>query len=323
MGMTLAQAKVYAIQHINEYSNNGTLVSSSNGNYQDLVLRMNPLANTSQIELSKIAKIPAVYVIDHNVIPNLLNLQGANEKQHYPGTNDAYTAAGAQSFSIEVSKPCTITFEEYASGSWVDITGTYIVPGGTETAFTGDITVSEITSYTNYKGSLALTTATNNVKMTITTLYPMKSRYRAMYGYPFEDADAVPRYSAYVPYDLPDNYMEFNKMMRSYDERQFRENSDFILTPDNKVHINWFLTGQFDVHYWRFPTEITNDTEDTYEFEVRQDAQAAIPWFMGAYAIMPDNANIGTQLLNQYYVLRDNLTDTDDLEITQLQGSWG
>jgi hypothetical protein len=325
MAMTLAQAKVQAIQHINEYSVNGTLVSTSNGNYQDLIKRMNPLANTAQLELCKIAKIPDTQSVDHNVIPNLLGLQNANEKekQHYPGTNDSYTAAGADSFSIEVSKPCTITFEEYESGAWINIVGTYIVPGGTATAFTGNITVTGITTFTNYKGTLTLTTSTNDVRMTITTLYPMKSRYRAMYGYPFENAASVPRYAAYVPYDLPSNYMEFNKIMRSYDERQFGENSDFILTPDNKVHINWNLSGQFDIHYWKFPTEITNDTLDTYEFEVRLDAQAAIPWYMGAYAIMPDNPSLGVQLLNQYYVLKDELTETDDLEITTLQGTWG
>jgi hypothetical protein len=111
--------------------------------------------------------------------------------------------------------------------------------------------------------------------------------------------------------------------MRSFDDRQFKENTDFVLTPDNKVHINWNLTGQFDIHYWRFPTEITNDTLDTVEFDVRQDAQALIPWFMGGNAIMTDNPSLGTQLLNQYYALKDMLSETDDLEITQLEAVWG
>jgi hypothetical protein len=281
---------------------------------------MNPLANTAQMELAKIAKISATHTVSQNPITNLLTDTGFKEVQHFPGTDLTYTAEGALSFSVEVDGACTLTFEEYESDEWIDISGTY---GSESTAFTGDIDVSGITTFTNYRGLLTLTTADNNVRLTITATYPMKSRYRALFGYTYADESSVPWYRAYIPYVLPSDYMEFNKIMRTYDDRRFQENTDFILTPDKKVYLSWFLTGEFDIHYWRFPTTIDNDTEDSYEFELPEDAQAYMPWFIGGYAIMPDNASIGVQLLNQYYELKDSLTETDNLEITTLQATWG
>jgi hypothetical protein len=306
--MLLSEAKVNAIQLINEYSVSGTLVSSSDGNYQDLIKRMNPLANTVQMELAKLVKIPGVHSISQNPITNLLGLYAFDEAQHFPGTNLTYQATGAKSFSIEVDGPCTISFDEQVLGVWTPLAGTYSVDGGTPTVFSGSISVSGITKFTNYRGLLTTASALNPVKITVAATYPMKSRYRALFAYSFASADKVPWYRAYITYDLPADYWMFNKMMRSYDQRQFEENKDYILTSNKKVHLNYFLTGQMDIHYWKKPTVITNDTSDSYEFEVDDDAQSLIPWFIGGYAIYPDNQNLGIQLLNQYNLLKAGLT---------------
>jgi hypothetical protein len=306
--MLLSEAKVYAIQLINEYSVSGTLVSSSDGNYQDLIKRMNPLANTVQMELAKLVKIPGVHSISQNPITNLLGLYAFDEAQHFPGTNLTYQATGAKSFSIEVDGPCALAFDEQVSGTWTPLSGTYSVNGGTPSSFSGSIAVSGITKFTNYRGLLTIASASNAVRITVTATYPIKSRYRALFAYPYATADKVPWYRAYIPYDLPTDYWAFNKMMRSYDQRQFAENKDYILTSDQKMHLSWFLTGQFDIYYWKKPTVITNDTSDSYEFEVDDDAQSLIPWFIGGYAIYPDNQNLGIQLLNQYNLLKAGLT---------------
>jgi hypothetical protein len=317
INLTLGQAKEEAIQHMGERTKNGDLIDLSDPSLQDYMLAMNPLANSAQLELCKIKKIPAKMTKSQNPISNLLGIYAMNEDQHFPGTNKTYTSSGAQSFSIEVDRPCQLKFEEYESGAWQDISGTYITPGGEETSFNGTITIGGISAFTNYKGLLPLTTPTNSVRLTITATYPMKSRYRALFGYTFEDANAVPRYAAYVPYEFPADYMEFDKMTRAYDERQLNENSDYkgpFYNADTKryeILINWHLTGEFYIYYYKYPTVITNDTPDSYEFEVDIDAQSLIPWFIGGYAIYKENQSIGVQLLNQYYALLERLNTTD------------
>jgi hypothetical protein len=320
--MDLATAKIIAIQHCNEYSTGGTAITTTDGNYQDLVLRMPPLANTAQQELAKVCRIPGKYSISRNVVPNLLPLTDYDEKQHFPGTDVSYTGAGAKSFSIEVDGTCTIYFYETISGVLTALNGTYSKDGGTATAFTGSIAVSGLTSFSNYRGLLTIASATNTITMKVVATYPLKSRYRALFAYTFATALTVPHLMAYVEYDLPTDFMSFDKLLRAYDQRQYKEFADFVLTSDNKIHINYSLNGEFYIHYWKKPTVITNATATTYEFEVTEDAQALIPWFMAAYAIMPDNANLGTQLLNQYYALRQSLENNDEADITVMQAVW-
>ena len=321
--MTLAEAKVIAVQHMNEYSTGGSVVATTDGNYQDLVLRMPPLANTAQQELSKICRIPGKYSISRNVIPNLLPLTDYDEKQHLPGTDLSYTGAGAKSFSIEIDGTCTLYFDEQVSGVWTPLSGTYSKDGGTATAFTGSISVTGLTSFSNYRGLLTIASSSNSVRMKVVATYPLKSRYRALFAYAFETAITVPHLMAYVAYDLPTDFQKLDRMLRAYDQRQYKENADFILTSDNKVHLNFNLNGQFDIYYWKKPTVITNSTATTYQFEVTEDAQSLIPWYMAAYAIMPDNANLGVQLLNQYYVLKGVLEEKDIEDIMTLSATWG
>lgn len=283
---------------------------------------MPPFANAAQMELCKISKIPKTDVINQNVIPNLLGLYGANEVQHYPGNDLTYSSAGAKSFSIEVGKlACVIYFYETIAGVLTALNGTYSIDGATPVTLTGSISVTGSDAYKNYKGLLTISSALNTITMKIVATYPMKSRYRALYAYTFPTADVVPRYMAYVPYDLPNDCMEFEKMMREFDERQYKENVDYILTSDNKIHLNWNLTGQFINHYYAWPTEITNATADAYIFEVGKDACSIIPMYMGAFAIMDDNASIGVTLRDQYYVSRESLTRPKTSTSLSIQGT--
>jgi hypothetical protein len=321
--MILGDAKEIAFRSVNEYSINGTPIPVTNGNYMDIEHRMNGPANAAQMRLAQIVKIPEVYSISQNPIDNLLGRDSFKEVQHFPGTNLTYTATGAKSFSIEVDGTCTISFDESVAGVWTPLNGTYAIDGVLSVpGIVGSISAAP-TKSTNYRGLLTIASVLNPVRMTITATYPMKSFHRALFAYAYVTADKVPWYRAYIPYTLPTNYWKFNNIMRAYDERQFTENKDYILTSDKKLYLNWYLTGRFDVHYWKYPTEITVDTLDTYEFEVSLECQALIPFFMGGQAIMPDNATIGTQLLNQYYAMEAELTQDEPVTDESIELTFG
>lgn len=307
---TLDEAIVDAFKEINNYSTNGTPISTSQGNYIDLKNRMYSPCNVAIMELAKIQKIPAVMSIVQNPVDNQLGPTGFDTKLHLPGINDTFTGVGSKSFSFSFSSECTMQFDESINGVWTPISGTYIT-GTTTTPFTGSIVIpNTVTSFTNYKGLLTISSALNTVRVTIIATYPVTSKDRNLSAYAYPTAAKVPYYTAFVPYDLPTNYMDFNKMMRAFDTRQFQENADYQLV-NQKIYLNWYLTGQFDIHYWQYPDPVTANTPGTTALQAQPDAQSLIPLYMGGKAIYPDDGNLGVLLLNEYENKKGKLTPTE------------
>jgi hypothetical protein len=320
--MLLSEMIPIAMKKFKNYSIRGTPISETDPNYIDLKNLMYDLANDAQMDLCKVSKIPYVMKVTQNPVTNLLGTTGFDIVQHL--TTKTYTAQGAKSFHFATDRPCTLTFEQSTNNvTWTALNGFYDV-SGVDTAFSGTITITGNTSFVTRKGLLTIDVATNYVRITTTSDYPFNSMNRALFAYTYPSCADVPDYEAFVPYDLPDNYMAFDKMMRTYDTRQFDENSDFK-GPHNKViKINWYLTGQFDIYMWVYPTVVTKDTDPTYEFEVSTDAQALIPYFVAGYAA--DDQSIGVQLLNQYYEFKKSLSTSDDTQsgmvATVQGGAW-
>ena len=313
-----------AMKKFKNFSIRGTPISVSDPNYVDLQNLMFDLANDAQMDLCKVSKISYVMKVTQNPVTNLLGSTGFDLVQHLPLDGKTYTAQGTKSFHFATDRPCTLTFEQSTDNvTWVALNGFYDVVG-VNTAFSGTIAITGNTNFVTRKGLLTLTASTNYVRITPTSLYPFNSMNRALFTDPYATSAGVPDYEAYVPYNLPENYMEFDKMMRTYDTRQFMENAEFK-GPHNKViKINWYLTGQFDIYMWVYPTEINKDTALTYEFEVGTDAQALIPYYVGGYAA--DDQSMGIQLINQYYEFKKSIGTADDTQTgmiaTVQQGAW-
>jgi hypothetical protein len=99
----------------------------------------------------------------------------------------------------------------------------------------------------------------------------------------------------YNKYPLPTDFKD-HRFVNFLDER-FRdyriENGKLLL----KKHYN----GEFELFYYKIPSEITNTTQDDYEFEVDRHVQYVIPYFMGGMAIQDENPSIADRLLNLYF----------------------
>lgn len=304
--MNLGQAKEKAIKLINEYSNNANIISASDPNRQDYTLRMNDSANDAQNEIATVKRIPAVHSISQAEIPNQLpRLTSFDLKQHF-ATDITYIATGSKAYYFEVDKPATVVIEEQIAGVWTEI----------ET-----LTITGITSFTTYSGLISPSSATNLVRLRFSGSYPYNIRNVALYFYTFASASDVPAYRPWVKYDLPTNFYMLNKIVNQTDPRQYVNLQDYKFEDRRTFLFNYFMTGSFDIHYYKYPTTITTATADSYEFEVDQEAQEAIPYKMGALAVMDENDTVSKTLLALYQGKLINLTLGRVSDVQQVQNT--
>ena len=287
--MTKGESFVQAIQLLQDYSKKGVLISPSDGNYQDKILLMPPVANAAQMEIAQYVKIPAVMSVTQNPIKNLLGMHTGFDLEMHLDEDKVYSAVGANSYSFEVDRPCTV----------------YIKRDG---QIFKTVEVTNINQFTNFKGNITPVNKTSLTQLVFSGPYPYSIRHRALYPYPFPTDADVPVYGSHVSYDMPDDYMEFDKILRWYDQRQLQETSDYKKTENKKILINWFLTGQFDIHYFKRPQIITAATPDSYEYEIDPKAHHLIPYYIAAYVCDEAKSNVKSMLLGEYRTKLQNIS---------------
>lgn len=304
--MKLKESFILALQKINEYSNNGSIISLSSGNQQDYLLRMPGFANDAQMKIAQFVKIPAVKTVTQPQIPNLLGDQdGWDIELCLPDSPKVYTAKGAKSYHIEVDRPCTITIEENGN-------------------ILKTMTAVDISKFTQYKGNINPVSQDSNIVMRVVCEQPVQVKNRAMFAYNFITDNQVPDYKPYIPYTL-ENYMEFDKITRAYDRLQLNEWSDFKKpSKDPVIYLNWFLNGEFYIHYFRLPSVIDDKTPDEYEYEVDKRTHQLIPYFIGG--MVADKAGIKINLLDEFdnmlaNISRESKTPSTD-RIQTVYGMW-
>lgn len=284
--MNLGEAKEKAFKLIKKYSDAGEIIDATDEAHQDYLLRMNDLADDAQQEIARFIKIPAVYSITQWPDDNLLGLTAFDMERYEPGTDLIKAGTGAKAYYFEVDRPATVHIEEEIAGVWTNLT---------------TVTVTGITKFTAYKANITPSDSENSVRMRFTGTYPYTVRNRALFKYSYATDGDVPAYKPFVPYTLPTDFMEFDKIMRWYDQRQYELfTGDYRYTGKKTIEINWFINGQLDIHYFKLPATIDATTLDSYEFEIDQNAQNLIPYYIAAHLIMHEKQNIGVFLKQQY-----------------------
>lgn len=306
--MDLGTAKTKALQLIREYSNNGSVIGASQN--ADYLLSMNNIADMAQKEIAQVKRIHVSYSISQNPILNLLGMtKGFDMEQHLDTDHITTQGTGAKSYYFEVDRQSTIYIEEKISGVWT-LLSTITVP-------------STVISFTAYKGLITPSSTLNVVRVRFSGSYPYNIRNRALYAYNFPDADAVPDYRPFVRYELPDDFMDMNRIGYEYDPRQYVSLSDYKREGRKTLLLNIYLKGSFLVQYYRLPTTITSTTLDSYIFEVDEDAAQAIPYYIASHVIIDENISISTQFMNMYQSKLANLSPTDGTISSSIQNSMG
>lgn len=241
--MNLGQIRDLTLKLVNSYSSDGVTLPLSDTS--DIRLAFNDFLNTAYFKAIEFDKIESVYSFTQNVIPNLLNVYSSFDLVQHLDTDYIVSAIGVKSYTLEVDHPATIYIEESISGVWTNL---------------ATLAITGITSFTEYKGLVTPSSATNSVRIRFSGLYIYNIRRIAMYGYTFSSVSDIPSFKPYMKYPLPDDYIKMNKIVRNSDSRLHEEMIDYRIEKRNLV-INYFYSGSFDAYYFSRPVPLVLDTD--------------------------------------------------------------
>jgi hypothetical protein len=303
--MNLGEAKAKALSLMAEYSVDGQEIGTSEN--ADYLVRMNRFGDQAQKEVAQSKKIPATILISQDIIPNQLAQLYAFDLKQKLNTDVIETATGSRAYYFEVDNIADIYIEESVNGVWTILK-------------TINNTVKN--QYTKYKGLLTPSSLTNQVRIRFSGLYVYSIRNRALYAYTFPTDADVPEASPYIKYEMPDDFMELNKVILLSDPRSYSQLAEYFWENKKTFVANAFKIGSYQIHYYRYPTTITKDTPDTYEFEVDIEAQEAIPFYIAGQCLMDENAQVAIQRLNEYQMRLSKLSNQTQLNVTTISESY-
>jgi len=276
--LNLGEIRDLALKLANSYSADSELLPLSDTG--DFRLAFNDFLNTAQNKFAEKDKIEAVHPITQNPIPNLLNIYSSFNLVQHLDADIEVSAIGVKSYYFEVDKGCVVHLEESIDGVWTNLS---------------TLTITGISGFTEYKGLVTPSSATNTVRMRFSGSYPYNIRRTALYGYTFASAADVPRFQPYIKYELPSDYIALNKVVQNSDDRLHSTLIDYSIEKKNLV-INYFYTGSFDVLYFKRPTKLVLDTDEP---EIQEQNHNYLAYFAaGTWLFSTGSQAQGLTLLN-------------------------
>jgi len=299
--MIYSQARDKAIKLLNQYSNAGNLILSTDGNTLDYTLRMPALFDTCQKEIASTAKyIHKALTLSQNPIPNQLSnpLQTFDVVQYLLMYLVDMAAIGSQSYYFEVDGVADIYIEEQTSpGVWTNL-----------------ITINNTTpkgQYTVYKGFTGVSNVANIVRVRFAGLYPYNIRNRALFAYLFPTIDDIPNYQKYIKYTMPSDFYLLRKVVNKGNSILYSNTIDWQWEGRNVISVSYFLTGEIDVFYYAYPADILDTVLDTYVFELDEEACQAMPYYVASQLLIDDPVlkSVADKLYAMYQGKLANLTN--------------
>lgn len=265
------------------------LPSTKNADYRD---KFNYFLDGAQKYIAGLIKIPAVYQITQNPIPNLLGLlQGFDIKQYLPGTDIILTSTGAKSYYFEMDN---------VGSALIKVNGTTVTT----------INNTEKRKFTAYKGNI-VATDTDTVTITFTGSYPFNIRNTAMYKYSFPLDSDVPDYTPYTTYNMPTDFMSFDVAIIKTDPRVYQAYTAYKWENSKKIVLNYYDKGSFDIHYFKYPADISPTALDSTPLEVEDKAIELVVLQAGIKATAADNPSLSSWLRSLYIEQVQNVVNAE------------
>jgi hypothetical protein len=297
MARTKGEAKELFLTILDEATKKGVkLPATKNADYRD---KFDKFLNEAQIYIAGLVKIPAVFTVTHNPIPIQGNLNSHNTIQYLPGTDRVFTNVGTKAYYFEMDNIGTVT---------ISINGVVVK--------TIENTVKR--KYTAYKGNTGAE-STDTVVITFTGEYPYNIKNIAPYAYKFPTDDDVPVFDQYPGYDMPSDFMSFDTVTLRTDPRLYELYKAFKWENNKRVILEYYKTGSFDIHYYKYPTAIAVDAADDTALEIEDKAFDLLVLHTGILATAADNPTLSAYLRSIFIEKAQNVVGEMVPQDSQIQ----
>jgi len=295
---TKLDAQNYFLKIIDESTKKGAAIApSKNADYRD---KFNYMLDEAQKYIAGIVRIPEVFQVTQNPIENLEGrLNGFDITQILPDKPKTFDLTGCKSVYFEMDNIgiCTIS-----------ING---VP--TET-----INNTVKGSFTIYK-KLIPATETDSVTVEFSGLYPYNIRNVGFFAYTFPTEDDIPSYTPYTTYDMPDNFLEFDSVILKSDPRVYKSYMAHKWENNKKIILNYYDTGSFDIHYFKYPATIAPDAPDETVLDIEDKAFELVALQCAVMATAADNPSLSSWIRSLYIEKVQNISQFEQQIMNEVQ----
>jgi hypothetical protein len=297
MARTKGEAKELFLTILDEATKKGVkLPATKNADYRD---KFDKFLNEAQVYIAGLVKIPAVFTVTHNPIPIQGNLTSHNTIQYLPGTDRVFTNVGTKAYYFEMDNIGTVT---------IAVNGVVIKT----------IENTEKRKFTAHNGNTGAE-STDTVVITFTGEYPYNIKNIAPYAYKFPTDDDVPVYDQYVGYDMPSDFMSFDTVTLRTDPRLYELYKAFKWENNKRVILEYYKTGSFDIHYYKYPTAILPTAADTTVLEIEDKAFDLLVLHTGILATAADNPTLSAYLRSIFIEKAQNVVGEMVPQDSQIQ----
>jgi hypothetical protein len=118
---------------------------------------------------------------------------------------------------------------------------------------------------------------------------------------------------------MPANFMKFDNIIIKSDPRVYDSYIAYKWENNKKVILNYYDKGSFDIHYWKYPTEILPTDADSTLMSVEDKAIDLVVLQCAIMATSADNQALSAWLRSLYGEKIQNVTSSEALTEATIQ----
>ena len=272
-------------------------------NTRDYLNAIIPTANRGLNDLSSAGKF---LIKAYNIqIPDFQNAAVQLETRQHLNADIEFSADAAKAFSFEITGPAVVRI--YA---------------GDSLALTKEI--EEGSDFQTVKGKI-LNEEEKPVKIVFSGSFPYQIRNVALYDITFANDTDVWECGKNRRFDLKELVGDFYKLV-STDvvlEEEYEKYRDYRWEGDSVLVLDGTRPGNYKVHYYAYPKEITQETPNDYELELDQEVASILPVYIAAELLEDDDSSMAYYVREQYETAKQRLSPSMPLGKPAFIDKWG